>query len=248
MIENGFVFVTNGGSFAKVINYVHSKNVLIEFQDEYKHRMVTSTTHIRSGAVKNPYQPCVAGVGFVGVGKHIASVGTKSTPEYMLWKRMIARCYDEKFHKRQPTYKDCEVCQEWHNFQNFAEWLSKQEFYQEGYELDKDLIKKGNKIYCPEYCRFVPKKINVILNSCHSSRGIYPIGVTFNKNENKFTAVLRVDGCKKHLGYFKNADDAFIAYKNAKEAHLKSEVEKIKGQIDDDIYFALMNWEISPND
>ncbi|WP_323842600.1 MULTISPECIES: hypothetical protein [unclassified Moraxella] len=88
----------------------------------------------------------------------------------------------------------------------------------------------------------------MILNSCHSSRGIYPIGVTFNKNENKFTAVLRVDGCKKHLGYFKNADDAFITYKNAKEAHLRSEVEKIKGQIDDDIYLALMNWEISPND
>lgn len=70
----------------------------------------------------------------------------------------------------------------------------------------------------------------------------------FNKNEKKFVATLRVNGHKKSLGYFKNADDAFIAYKNAKEAHLKSEVEKIKGQIDDDIYLALMNWEISPND
>ncbi|MDO4440557.1 MAG: hypothetical protein Q4B81_00050 [Moraxella sp.] len=248
MIENGFLFPTNGGSCAKVINYVHSKNVLIEFQDEYKHRMVTRTTHIRSGAVKNPYQPSVAGVGFVGVGKHIASVGTKSTPEYMLWKRMISRCYDKNFHKRQPTYKDCKVCKEWHNFQNFAEWLSGQKFYQEGCELDKDLVKKGNKIYCPEYCRFVPKQINVILNSCTSSRGLYPVGVTFNKNEKKFTAVLRANGHKKHLGYFKNSDDAFIAYKTAKEAHLKSEAEKIKGRIDNDVYLALMNWRIDTDD
>lgn len=56
MIEQGFLFPTNGGSYAKVINYVHSKNVLIEFQDEYKHRVVTSTTHIRSGAVAKGFK------------------------------------------------------------------------------------------------------------------------------------------------------------------------------------------------
>lgn len=248
MIENGYIFKTNGGSYAKVIKYTNSKNILIEFQDIYKHRTITSSAHIRSGAVKNPYQPNVAGVGFVGVGVHAASIGTKDTKEYSLWKRMITRCYDEKIHKRQPTYKECEVCEEWHNFQNFAEWLSKQEHYQAGYELDKDIIKKGNRVYCPEYCRMVPKKINVILNNCRATRGKYPIGVVFSKIEKKFTAAIRIDGYKKSLGYFKNPEDAFFAYKLAKENYIKSEAERFKHEIDEDIYQALKNWEINECD
>lgn len=248
MIKNGYIFQTNGGSYAKVINYIHSKNILIEFQDKYKHRMITSSAHIHSGSVKNPYQPNVAGVGFVGVGIHRASIKDKCTKAYLLWKGMITRCYDEKFHKRQPTYKECKVCEEWHNFQNFAEWLSKQEFYQDGYELDKDIVKKGNKIYCPQYCRMVPKKINTILSSCSASRGKYPIGVVFNKTEKKFTAAIRLYGQRKPLGYFNNADDAFLAYKTAKESYIKSEAERFKHEINEDVYQALKNWEVSKYD
>jgi hypothetical protein len=63
------------------------------------------------------------------------------------------------------TYQDVFVCEEWHNFQVFAKW-----FYENYYKilgeimnLDKDIIKKGNKIYGPEYCAFVPQTINKLL-------------------------------------------------------------------------------------
>lgn len=243
-IENGYVFSTNGGCKAKVIDYVSSKNIRIQFLDKYGHQTITSTTHIKSGAVKNPYQPKVAGIGFVGVGKHIASVGTKSTEEYLLWKSMIYRCYDRNFLDRQPSYEGCAVCEEWHNFQNFAEWLSKQKNYKKGYELDKDLIIKGNRTYSPEACRFIPKKLNVFINDCKSARGIYPVGVCYNKNEKKFVAQLRINGKRKSLGYFKNPDDAAKAYIDARREYIAKEAENYKNEIDNDVYQALVNWKI----
>lgn len=243
-IEVGHLFSTNGGCDAKVISYTNSKNVLIEFQDEHKHQTVTSTTHIRSGSVRNPYQPSVYGIGYIGVGNHIASVGTKGTNEYELWRRMLGRCYDDGVHERQPTYKGCSVCDEWHNFQNFADWLIGQNYYKEGYELDKDLVIKGNKVYSPNTCRFVPKKINVILNNCEASRGAYPTGVTFNKKEGKFTASMRVNGKKIHLGYFGNPDEAFNAYALEKESYVKTEAQRFKGEMDADVFAYLMSWEV----
>lgn len=33
---------------------------------------------------------------------------------------MLQRCYDSKYHEKSPTYKNCEVHNEWLNYQNFA--------------------------------------------------------------------------------------------------------------------------------
>ena len=32
---------------------------------------------------------------------------------------MLVRCYNAKFHERQPQYKGCTVCEEWLNYSNF---------------------------------------------------------------------------------------------------------------------------------
>lgn len=240
----GYVFSTNGGCDAKVLRYDGSERVLIEFQDEHKHQKLTSTTHIRSGSVKNPYQPNVQGVGYVGVGKHQASIGTKRTPEYELWSRMMQRCYDKSYEVRRPTYRDCTVCDEWHNFQVFAEWLVNQEFYIEGNELDKDLLVTGNKLYSPEFCRFVPRRLNTILTNCTKPKGDYPLGVTFNKRERKFFVQMWMDRKSVSLGYFLNVDDAKNAYVTAKEAYVKKEAERLKDKMDNDVYSSLMSWTV----
>lgn len=61
------------------------------------------------------------------------------------------RCYDVKYSKKHPTYKDCTVCEEWHNFQTFAKWFDENYYEIENtiMDLDKDILKNGNKIYCP---------------------------------------------------------------------------------------------------
>lgn len=76
---------------------------------------------------------------------------------------MIERCYDPKYQDRSPTYIGCSVDNEWLNFQNFAEWLTNHDYYNLGYDLDKDLLTKGSKIYSPLHCSLIPSEINVAI-------------------------------------------------------------------------------------
>ena len=127
----------------------------------------------------------VLGKGIYRKGKY--SFGKKGNPtkEYSVWLSMLTRCYNSRFLKNNETYIGCEVCDEWLEFQNFAEWFHQN--YKDGYQLDKDLLTKGNKIYSPETCCFVPQEINLLLVRRQNRRGKYPIGVSRDKT--KFAAI-----------------------------------------------------------
>lgn len=102
------------------------------------------------------------------------------TNAYVVWCDMLRRCYSEKYHKKKPTYKGCSVCDEWLLFSNFKRWFD--ENYIDGYCLDKDIIVKGNKVYSPDTCCFVPKCINSLLTNRKMHRGLEPIGVSKTYN------------------------------------------------------------------
>ena len=162
---------------------------------------------------------------------------------------MLQRCYDPKFHEKYPTYKGCRVCKEWWNFQVFAEW-----YYSHFYELenkmmslDKDIIKKGNKVYSPNTCVFVPHSINTLFVKSNKVRGEYYIGVY--KNGNKFEAQLsKGNGKQIPLGLYDTPEEAFLTYKQAKEAYIKEVAEEYKGKIDPRAYEALMKYEVEITD
>jgi len=80
------------------------------------------------------------------------------TKEHQLWMGIIERCYDEKLHKKFPSYIGCSICEEWRYFSNFKRWFD--EHYVEGWCLDKDILFKGNKLYSSSTCCFVPQDIN----------------------------------------------------------------------------------------
>ena len=52
----------------------------------------------------------------------------------------------------------------------------------------------------------------------------------------------------KWLGGFDTPEEAFLAYKQAKEAYIKEVANKWKGQIDPKVYEALMNWNVEITD
>ena len=90
---------------------------------------------------------------------------------YTIWYDMIKRCYSEKFHKKEPTYKNCYVCNKWLRLSGFVDDISKIPNYNrwvEGskekrnpYQLDKDIKSNGtNKCYCLENCMFVTQEEN----------------------------------------------------------------------------------------
>ena len=100
----------------------------------------------------------------------------KVCPKYHTWWKMLRRCYDEKRLETHPTYKDCFVCDEWLTFSNFLTWMITQDW--DGKQLDKDLLFRGNKIYSPNTCCFIPRRVNIFLIDCGKSRGSLPLWVT----------------------------------------------------------------------
>ena len=122
---------------------------------------------------------------------------------YNTWRKILERGYDKKFKDKYPTYKDVTVCEEWHNFQVFAKWCEENynPNFMEGWAIDKDIIIKGNKIYSPETCAFVPAEVNNIVLKSKSIRGDLPIGVS--KIDKFFKAAIKKGERNSiHLGMY----------------------------------------------
>ena len=205
--------------------------------------------NIKNGKAKDPYSPSVCGIGIVGT-KYPVSEGGVLTKEYMLWCNMLQRCYSNTSKKKNPTYEGCEVSDKFKIYEYFYEWCNKQiGFGVDGFELDKDLLVKGNKVYSEDSCVFIPKDINLLLVKNTASRGEYPIGVHWSNTSKAFIArVSKSKGKREYLGVFKTEIEAFNAYKTTKGSFIKEQAEKWKSQIDPRAYEALMTYEVSIDD
>ena len=157
---------------------------------------------------------------------------------YRKWSNMFQRCYSGKYQARQPTYIGCTVTKEWLSFSNFKSWMEKQDW--QGKELDKDLLVQGNKLYSPTTCLFVTREINSLLNDHKANRGLYPIGVSFKKQNNKFRAHISINGKLKYLGPFNTPELAHEEYKKAKYDLIK----QVALQQIEPLRTALLNYSI----
>lgn len=246
MINIGDFFKTNSGCEVEVIKYEGANKVTVEFKDAHKCRVVTKSSHLYRGVLKNPYQPSVLGVGYMGVGRHKSSIGSKPNPIYSIWQRMIIRCYRPLYLNKNAAYRDCFVCENWHNFQNFANWAESNQYYNEDFQLDKDILAGKSKIYSPETCVFVPQLINTILVFENERTGKYPIGVSFSKDSGLFSVKVRLENGKKHIGNFSDVLDAQKAYADAKESYVKKVAMEWRDSIDPRVFNYLMSWTV-PN-
>ena len=237
----------NSGDF-KIVKYNNNRNVEIQFVNT-GFETVVELGSIKIGKVKDPYSPSVFGVGIIGT-KYPITINGVVTKEYKLWHSMLVRCYSDVHKKRQPTYEGCEVSDKFKSYEYFYEWCHKQiGFNNEGWQLDKDLLVKGNKVYSEYSCVFIPSEINLVLIKSTASRGEHLIGVCWNKNGKAFKAqVNKGKGKREHLGYFNTELEAFNAYKTAKESFIKEVANKFKSQIDDRAYKALMSYEVNIDD
>ena len=163
---------------------------------------------------------------------------------------MFQRCYSTTLKKRNPTYEGCEVSNNFKYFEYFYEWCHNQiGFGNEGWQLDKGLLVKGNKVYSEDSCVFIPSDINLLLTKSTASRGEYLIGVSWCKTNKAFKAqVSRSKGKSEYLGSFKTEIEAFNAYKQAKESFVKEQANEWKGKIDGRAYEALMKYTVEITD
>ena len=138
-----------------------------------------------------------------------------------LWNKINARCLPGgKYQMTGPSYIG--VTNGFSGFQEFAEWCNQQPGYSAKdslgmfFEIDKDIISLGNKVYSPEYCCFVPRRINSLFTSCRAARGDLPLGVSFMEKRGKFRAYCNSDGRLKHLGHFDGPGEAHRAWQAEK--------------------------------
>lgn len=239
-------FITKTSGWLYVIKYENYKNITVKFEDT-GYETTTTGCSIRNGTVKDPYVKSVYGVGFIGEGEP----PSLKNPAYVRWRNMIRRCYAPYEDKRSQTYKDCVVCDEWHNFQTFARWFWDNQ-KGDGYHLDKDILHRRCGLYSPSTCEFIPSELNLIFAECTASRGDCPKGVSFDKDRSLYAAYCRISGKKSHkyLGRFKSKEEAFYAYKHTKEDQLKHAADRYyeKGMISKEMKDALYRYEILMED
>ena len=138
-------------------------------------------------------------------------------PFYRRWKKMLERCYYEKYQEKYPTYTGCYVCKEWLTFSNFKAWMETQDW--KGKQLDKDILFRGNKVYSPGTCVFINQNVNKFILDSAAIRGDYLIGVSWDKKKRckYLSQCTDGQGRKKFLGYFNTELEAHKAWLKCKQ-------------------------------
>lgn len=234
MRKNNRIGETNNnyqGLQMTIVAYRSRRDIDVKFSDGYIAHNVRYANFLEGSITSNLY-PQYLGIGYLGDGEYKSRIDGIKTPEYICWSSMLTRCYSDKYIKKK-NYIACSVCDEWHNFQNFAKWYQNNSYALEDdvLELDKDIIQKGNKIYSPDKCILVPHKINTIICNRHNDRGRYYIGV--RKAKNGYTAICNIKGKQTYFGTYPTEIEAFYAYKRAKETEIKRVAELYRGTIPD---------------
>lgn len=177
-------------------------------------------------------------------GKYPATKRGKKTASYNIWKNMLERVYYPERRLKDLSYEGCSVSENFRSYSFFHEWCLRQiGFGNEGFQLDKDLLSLGNKLYSEDTCVFIPQEVNKLLTTRKACRGDLPIGV---QKEGKY---FRSEGSfgtfhKRHLGSFPTAIKAFLRYKQVKEAYIKFKAEQWREFIDPRAYEALIAYEV----
>lgn len=185
----------------------------------------------------------VCGVGVLDV-PYSYSTDKETQRAYSLWSGILQRCYGARKIK---AYQGCSICKEWIFFSNFKKWFDDPDNgYQEGYHVDKDILVKGNKIYSPQTCCFVPQEINKILIT-NNQKITTGVSLSVRGKCIRYHAYVSVRGKRHNLGFYTNKKDAFLAYKRAKELYVQEMANLYykEKKITKVVYEALMNYKVS---
>lgn len=189
--------------------------------------------------------------GWYNSGKHPTRVGNKKQKACQLWENLKQRsCEMGKGYltNRQQSYAESTCCDEWKDYSVFYEWFEEQKAsgrFQEGWELDKEVLKSGNKHYCPEYCCFIPKALNCILTAPRADskgyRGVTRIG-PLNYAATIQTGVGNITTKKG----FKTPEEAFAYYAEQKKRHILDVLDNYRDVLQDDVVRGVEQWEVLP--
>lgn len=230
-LDIGQKIMTKTGEFEVI--HIDRQRITIRFEDGWE--TIAAKGNVVKGSVRNPYARTIYGVGYRGEGPH----KMHGQLTYSKWHGVLHRCYDEQYNLDHPTYTDAYCNDYWHNYQNFCGWAHKQiGFGVKGFDLDKDLLFKGNKEYGPDTCVFLPQELNKILGNTSSERGISTRPDLNGKWMARYNSIFG----EVYLGCHEK-EKALAIYQEHKLKYLKERASAWKDQIDPRAFKALIEYE-----
>lgn len=249
--------------FKERANIIHNNKYdysLVNFTNTIEYIEIICPIH---GIFRQVASEHLRGCGCSECGKNIISIKNRKEKLYgiaehdifindngvisKMWRRMLNRCYSAHYHKYNPCYIGCMVCDEWLKLSNFYKWVQEpKNGYKVGYHLDKDLLLRNNRIYSPDTCCFVPREINEMLPKINKS---IKNKVCVTKS-NKFYVRIYAGGKYIKGKTFNTFQEAAMFYKYCKEQYIKELAEKYyhSGKITEKVYNALINYEVEITD
>lgn len=246
------IFDTNSFGKIQVLEYNNTIDVTIMFLSTGTLRKARIADILR-GQVKDYNARSAFGVGVLGEDFNPSE---RQSLTHRTWNHMLERCYSKIAKTKHTTYMDASASEYFKYYSNFKFWCNNQigfstkDLNGRFFVLDKDILIRGNKTYSEDTCVFVPMEINTILISCKTRRGELPVGVTIDKrvSKKKYVAQISKNGKLYKIGSFYTEMDAFLAYKCEKETYIKQIANKWKDEIREDVYNALISWDIRITD
>ena len=229
-INIGDIFKNKNGSEFKITNTLNGNKFKIKFLNTAGFESEVSRKCILDGSVKDYYKLDVFSVACIGKGEYNS---LSHHVIYNTWNGMLRRCYDKNPKYIREAYRNCSVCEEWLNFQNFAKWYEENfPYHIEGikFQLDKDLLQHnvGNKIYSPQTCVFLPDKVNSFLSIGYTTKiKSEHVGVNWHSRYNKYYVRCRDFLSNKvlNLGYYTNKEEAVKVYNKVKNKQINNVIE-----------------------
>lgn len=243
--EIGDKFVDSNGLPCEVVEYISYRKIKIRFEDGYE--QYRNGRKLRKGFLKD-------GTRFKRpVSEKLSKIREKMPKAHSVLRTkhssMLNRIFRTSESIKNASYQSSTICKEWVEVENFMSWAVEQTGHDQlGWHIDKDILKKGNKEYCPEFCCFVPPRINILFTNRAAKRGDCPVGVYQDKKSGRYISACRDGVTKVNLGSFSTSEKAFSAYKMFKENLIKTIAQEYKGVICQRVYEALIRYEIEITD
>lgn len=234
-----------------IVDEIDDRHVLVRFP-EYDYETVATRKAFDSGTFKCPYDRTVQGIGCLGIGEYKCSKNGKATRAYSAWASMLRRVKDKHWiNTYYPSYANIEVCEEWKDFECYAEWFYSN-YWSAGDQLmvvDKDVLLKGNRLYAPDRCLIIPQRLNKMFEFQTKIKddGL-PVGVNHNKKTNRYEVTCNQFGkTSTYIGSFIDSEDAFMAYRAFKQNEIKKQIYKYKDIAPKKVFDAIWNYKIEWN-
>lgn len=160
-----------------------------------------------------------------------------------MWYGLKSRCKPGASQDKRPNYKGCTIG--FSGIDHFKAWAIEQPGYDcfdengRRYQLDKDLIRPGNRVYSPDFCSIVPARINTLMLDCGSKKST---GASYHKVTGKWQARVQTLEGREYLGLFETRELAHYVWRAKKSSAIKRAMVWYRNQpgFDVRVYESLM--------